>query len=70
MSYAFNGQYRPVLCKYISHLLFPEDNRTVSLEDVSRLLPGDYQFITRGGHSVRSNQQNFEQIIFILYIFI
>lgn len=56
MSYAFNGQYRPILCKYISQILFPETNKQT--DEVSKLLQGDYEFRSRSSYSVRSRTNN------------
>lgn len=57
LSYAFNGQYRPILCKYISQILFPDDTRS-SFEEITKLLPGDYEYKSKGNFSVRNRESN------------
>ena len=51
-AYAFNGSYRPILCQYISQILFSENKQNV--DDISKLFIGDYDFKSKSANSVRN----------------
>lgn len=71
LSYAFNGQYRPILCKYITKMLFPENNKA-NFEEISKLFPGEYELKSRGtsqlirAHSNNNASSNKTVLIFFL----
>lgn len=52
MSYAYNSLYRPIMCKYISQILFPENGNRNLTSEFAKLFPGDYEFINRASSSM------------------
>ncbi|RNA37684.1 vacuolar sorting-associated 33B [Brachionus plicatilis] len=65
ISYAFNGNYRPILCQYISQML--DDNPKSNFEEISKLFPGEYDRISTFANSVRNTQlQNRTVLIYFL----
>ncbi|CAF0708878.1 unnamed protein product [Brachionus calyciflorus] len=66
-SYAFNGSYRPIICNYISKML--DDNPKSNFEEISKILPGDYEKITENSLSVRNvSNRPADRIVLVYFL--
>jgi hypothetical protein len=66
-AYAFNGSYRPILCQYISQILFSDTKQNI--EDISKLFIGDYDFKSKSANSVRNRfNTNSDRTVLIFFL--